>query len=276
MGPTVRAISSSSPPRPGEIVLTRRVMRRSAIWRWIHWIDVVGILVCAFTGLFIAMPFFVLNNLYLMAWVISIHLYSAVVLDASVFVIAYLYLFSRNEREIHLLRPTRENWINLKEAFLNVVTLNRRKRFDSSRPDPLNALFFLLLHLMVIVQLFTGLQLYVDGFLGNMSAVGAWWPELLHFTTDWTTVVMGGNVGVRMVHYGTMWFILSWVVLHIYYEWWLTVVWKESDIAIMFGGYKYAPVDSPGVATETPTANGSSFVGASENMAGAERISNAH
>jgi Ni/Fe-hydrogenase 1 B-type cytochrome subunit len=256
MSLTIRATSGSSPPRPGEIRLARRVPRRSAMWRWIHWIDAGCILVCAFTGLFVANPFLVAHIQYVMAWDVALHLYAAVILDVSVVIIAYLYLFSRNEREINQLRPTRENWINLKEAFLNVATLNRDKRFDSSKPDPLNALFFVLLHALVILQLFTGLQLYVEGFSSNMSSVGAWWPELIHFTTDWTTAVMGGNVGVRMVHYATMWFVLSWVVLHIYYEWWRTVVWKESDIAIMFGGYKYARVSSPEVTPDTASSTG--------------------
>src|SRR5665647_565275 len=113
MNLTVRAVDSSTRQRPGEIRLARRVPRRSAAWRWIHWIDALCIAVCAFTGLFIANPFFVAHISYLMAWSISIHLYCAVILDVSVMVIAYLYLFSRNEREIRVLRPNRENWNNM-------------------------------------------------------------------------------------------------------------------------------------------------------------------
>ena len=221
----------------------RLVPRRTATWRWIHWIDVVAILVCAGTGLFIAEPFFVAHVHFLMAWDISIHLYAALVLDVSVFLIAYLYLFSHAERGIDQLRPTRENLTRLKESFLNVLTLNRRKRFDTSKPDPLNALFFVLLHILVVFQLLTGLQLYTQELTGNMSSVGSWWPELCHFFTDWTVPAFGGEVGVRMVHYATMWFILGWIILHVYYEWWRTVMWKEGDIGMMFGGYKHVRVD---------------------------------
>ncbi|HUX04638.1 MAG TPA: cytochrome b/b6 domain-containing protein [Acidimicrobiales bacterium] len=216
-----------------------RVLRRTATWRWIHWLDALAIGACAITGLFIAQPYFAANNHMVMAWDRSIHLYAAAVLDVSVFVIAYLYLFSRAERGIDQLKPTRENVARLKEALLNVVTLNRRKRFDSAGPDPLNALFFALLHVLVVAQLLTGLQMYVQGFTGNMSSVGAWWPALCHFFTDWTVPVLGGNVGVRMTHYALTWFILSWVMLHVYYEWWRTSMWKEGDIAMMFGGYKH-------------------------------------
>jgi Ni/Fe-hydrogenase 1 B-type cytochrome subunit len=223
-----------------------RVPRRSATWRWIHWIDAASILVLIVTGLFIANPFFVANIRYLMGWDIAIHLYAAMVLDVSIIVIAYLYLFSRDERGIDQLVPTRENLIRLKEAFLNVILLNRRKRFDSSQPDPLNALWYVVLHVLVVLQLLTGLQLYVSA-LSN-SSVGAWWPDLCHFMTDWTVPWLGSLVAVRMFHYAVMWFVLAWIVLHIYYEWWRTVMWNEGDITIMFGGYKYVavPVEEPG------------------------------
>jgi Ni/Fe-hydrogenase 1 B-type cytochrome subunit len=231
-----------------------QVPRRTATWRWIHWIQFTAILVCAATGFYIADPFFSPHIADAMAWDIAIHLYGALLLDVSVFVIGYLYLFSRAEHGIDQLLPTHENLVGLKEAFLNLVTVGRRKRFDTSGPDPLNALWFLLLHVLIVFQLFTGLQLYVEELHGGLSSIGAWWPDALHFFTDWTVPAFGGAVGVRMLHYATMWFILSWAVLHVYYEWWRTIVWREGDIGIMFGGYKFVtrPVDG----ATAPAANG--------------------
>lgn len=225
-----------------------QVPRRTATWRWLHWIQFLAILTCAATGFYIADPFLSAHIHDLMAWDIAIHLYAAMVLDVMIFMIAYLYLYSHAEHGIDQLRPTRENLARLKEAFLNLATAGRRKRFDSSGPDPLNALFFLLLHVLVVFQLLTGLQLYVEGLTGNMSSVGAWWPELCRICTDWTLPVLGGNVGVRMAHYAVMYFIIAWAILHVYYEWWRTVVWKQGDIGIMFGGHKFvtqAPETSP-------------------------------
>lgn len=133
--------------------------------------------------------------------------------------------------------------LRLQEVFLNFVTLNRRKRFDSSRLDPLNALLFVLLHLMVVFQLLTGLQLYVVGLESGISSVGPWWPWLMHVSTDWTQTVFGGLGGVRVAHHIMMYSILAWAVVHIYYEVWRAVVWKGGDIAISFAGYKYAPAE---------------------------------
>jgi Ni/Fe-hydrogenase 1 B-type cytochrome subunit len=164
-----------------------------------------------------------------------------VVLDISLLVIMYLYFFSTVERPVEPLIPNKGNLRRLQEAFLNFFTFNRRKRFDSSRPDPLNAILFLGLHGLVVFQLFTGLQLYASGLESGYSVVGSWWPSLIHLSTDWTLVVFGGLAGVRLWHHATMYPIIAWALLHIYYEVWRTIAWREGDITIAFGGYKLAP-----------------------------------
>jgi Ni/Fe-hydrogenase 1 B-type cytochrome subunit len=217
-----------------------RIVRMSATRRLVHWANALSIVVCAITGLYIANPFYVANIPYLTAWTRAIHLYGAVVLDVSLLIIMYLYFFSTVERPVAPLIPSRKNFIRLQEAFLNLITFNRRKRFDSSWPDPLNGVLFLGLHGLVVIQLFTGLQLYVAGLESGYSVVGTWWPALIHFTTDWTQGVFGGLAGVRIWHHGMMYPIITWALLHIYYEIWRTIAWKEGDITIAFGGYKLA------------------------------------
>jgi Ni/Fe-hydrogenase 1 B-type cytochrome subunit len=62
--------------------------------------------------------------------------------------------------------------------------------------------------------------------------------------TDWTLVVTGGtNVDVRYAHHMSMYYILAWVIFHIYYQVWRTIFWKEADISIVVGGSKYVKVD---------------------------------
>ena len=216
----------------------RRIVRMSAMRRLVHWANALSIVVCAITGIFIADPFYSASIPYLTAWNRAIHLYGAVVLDVSLLVIMYLYFFSTVERPVAPLIPNRNNLIRFQEAFLNLITFNRRKRFDSSEPDPLNAVLFLILHGMVVLQLFTGLQLYVAGLESGYSIVGAWWPQFMHFTTDWTQTLFGGLSGVRLVHHAMLYPIIAWAVLHVYYEIWRTIAWREGDITIAFGGYK--------------------------------------
>jgi Ni/Fe-hydrogenase 1 B-type cytochrome subunit len=92
-------------------------------------------------------------------------------------------------------------------------------------------------------MLLTGLQLYVHGLASGESSIGSWWPAMLHFATDWTLSVFGGNMGVRIAHHTAMYIILVWVMSHIYYQIWRTIFWQEGDIGIVFGGYKYAKDD---------------------------------
>lgn len=229
-----------------------RVHRATVIWRLIHWSNVASIAVCCITGIFIAHPFYVASVPMLMDWNRALHLYGAMVLDMSTMAIAYLYFFSRSERHTDELIPTRGNLVRLQEAFLNVAMLNRRKRFDSSRPDPLNGLFFVLFHAMIVFQVLTGLQLYVEGLTANMSSVGAWWPVLCHFLTNWMLPVFGGPAGVRWWHALLLYPIVAWVFLHIYYEIWRSLMWKEGDIGIMFTGFKFTQQQGAGSPAAGP------------------------
>ena len=230
------------------------------MWRVFHWANVLSILCCTLTGFYIASPFFSAEIPYLMAWMRAFHFYAAIVLDLSVIALAYLYFFSRVDRGVKQIIPTRSNFVSLQEGFLNLVLLNRRKRFDSSRPDSWNAMWFTILHLLVLFQMFTGFQLYVEGEAGGLSSIGSWWPSLLHTTTDWTLSVFGSAGGVRAVHLITMYFIIAWAFCHIYYEIWRTIMWREGDIGIAFGGYKFARRPSaaePAAPAAAPDAAGS-------------------
>lgn len=216
-----------------------RVFRRTFTWRIFHWANALSIVTCTLTGFYIAKPFFG-GIPDLMAWMRASHFYAAIVLDVSVLSLAYLYFFSGVDRGVKLITPARTNFLSLQEGFLNLVLLNRRKRFDSSKPDSWNAMWFTVLHLMVLFQMFTGFQLYVEAESAGLSSIGSWWPSLLHTTTDWTVSLFGSPSGVRTVHLITMYFIVAWAFCHIYYEIWRTIVWREGDIAIAFGGYKFA------------------------------------
>jgi Ni/Fe-hydrogenase 1 B-type cytochrome subunit len=85
----------------------------------------------------------------------------------------------------------------------------------------------------------TGFQMYVASFTGT-SAVGAWWPTMMHICTDWTLLVFGGLTGVTLTHLFITWLIIIFIFYHIYIEIWRSIVWKEGDILIPFGGYKYS------------------------------------
>jgi len=224
---------------------TKRIKRMTPAMRIIHWVNVFAIIAAVITGLYIGHPYyqtFIADpavDKYVMAWNRWAHFIGAIVLDVTSILVAYLYFASRFEKPWKKIVPNQKNITEFWEVFLNLITLNRRKNFDSTHMDSFNAFWFALMHLLLAFMLITGLQLYVHGLASGESSIGQWWPWMLHLVTDWTLYVFGGNMGVRWVHHFTMWLILFWVMFHIYYQVWRTIFWREGDISIVFGGEKF-------------------------------------
>lgn len=223
----------------------KEVKRMTGTMRIIHWLNAICMVVAVITGLYIGHPYyqsFIADpavDKYVMAWNRWGHFIVAIIFDVTAVLIGYLYFFSRFEKPYKKLIPTGKNIKEFCEVFLNLITFNRRKKFDSSHSDSYNIVFFTIFHILLVFMLFSGLQLYVHGLASGESSIGAWWPWMLHFTTDWTISVFGGNMGVRIAHHTSMYLILVWVMCHIYYQIWRTIFWKEGDIAIVIGGSKF-------------------------------------
>jgi Ni/Fe-hydrogenase 1 B-type cytochrome subunit len=231
------------------------VKRMTATMRTIHWVNAISMVVAIVTGLYIAAPYYQTLiaepavDKYVMAWNRWGHFIVAIIFDVTSIIVAYLFFFSRFEKPILKLLPTPKNIKEFFEVLINLLTLNRRKNFDSSHADSFNTVYFTIFHLLLALMLFTGLQLYVHGLESGLSSIGSWWPWILHVATDWTipfssqvvgTSAMPNIMDVRILHHYTMWFIIVWVVFHIYYQVWRTIFWQEGDIAIAFSGTKFA------------------------------------
>jgi Ni/Fe-hydrogenase 1 B-type cytochrome subunit len=236
----------------------KRVKRMTTFMRINHWVVAVSMVAAVITGLYIGHPYyqsFIADpavDKYVMAWNRWVHFIVAIIFDVSSIVVAYLYFFSRFEKPIMKLLPTPKNIVEFFEVLINLLTFNRRKKFDSTHGDSFNAVFFFIFHVLLLWMLLTGLQLYVHGLESGLSSIGKWWPAMLHLATDWTVPasswLLGGGamptlMDVRIVHHISMWLIITWVVFHIYYQVWRTIFWQEGDIAIVFGGEKFVKAD---------------------------------
>jgi len=228
----------------------KQVKRMTGMMRSIHWVNVISMIVAVITGLYIADPYyqaFIAEDAvdkYVMAWNRWGHFIVAIIFDVTSIIVAYLFFFSRFEKPILKVIPTGKNIKEFFEVLLNLVTLNRRKNFDSTHADSFNTVYFTVFHILLAWMLLTGLQLYVHGLASGLSSIGNWWPTMLHLVTDWTIPVSGGTLmDVRVTHHTTMWYILTWVAFHIYYQVWRTIFWKEADISIVVGGSKFVKED---------------------------------
>ena len=224
----------------------KKVKRMTTAMRIIHWVNFFSMIVAIATGLYIAAPYyqsFIADSAvdkYVMAWNRWGHFMVAIIFDVTSIIVAYLYFFSRFEQPWKKVIPTPSNIKEFFAVLINLLTLNRSKRFDSSHSDSFNTVYFTIFHLLLAWMLLTGLQLYVHGLESGESSIGAWWPWMLHLFTDFTIPVTGGTLmDVRISHHYTMWLIIVWVVFHIYYQVWRTIYWQEGDIAIAFGGEKF-------------------------------------
>jgi len=228
----------------------KQVKRMTGMMRSIHWVNVISMIVAVITGLYIADPYyqaFIAEDAvdkYVMAWNRWGHFIVAIIFDVTSIIVAYLFFFSRFEKPILKVIPTGKNIKEFFEVLLNLITLNRRKNFDSTHADSFNTIYFTVFHILLAWMLLTGLQLYVHGLASGLSSIGNWWPWMLHLVTDWTIPVSGGTLmDVRISHHTTMWYILTWVAFHIYYQVWRTIFWKEADISIVVGGSKFVKED---------------------------------
>ncbi len=225
----------------------KKVRRMTGAMRIIHWVNAISMVVAIITGLYIAEPYYQTLiaedavDKYVMAWNRWGHFIVAIIFDVTSIIVAYLFFFSRFEKPILKLLPTPSNIKEFFEVLINLITLNRRKNFDSSHSDSFNTVYFTIFHLLLAWMLFTGLQLYVHGLASGESSIGSWWPWILHWATDWTIAMSGGTLmDVRIMHHYAMWFIITWIAFHIYYQVWRTIFWQEGDISIVFGGDKFA------------------------------------
>ncbi len=224
----------------------KKIKRMTAVMRINHWVVALSMIVAVVTGLYIGHPYYqsfiadLAVDKYVMAWNRLAHFLVAIIFDVSSVVVAYLYFFSRFEKPYKKLLPTGKNMAEFVAVLVNLLTLNRVKQFDSSHADSFNAVFFFVFHMLLAWMLFTGLQLYVHGLESGLSSIGAWWPAVLHLTTDWTVGVSGGTyMDVRISHHYSMYAIIAWAIFHVYYQIWRTIFWKESDINIVVGGNKF-------------------------------------
>ena len=224
----------------------KKIERMTGFMRINHWVVAISMIVAIVTGLYIGHPYyqsFIADSAvdkYVMAWNRLAHFIVAIIFDVSSIIVVYLYFFSRFEKAYKKLIPTLTNIKEFFDVLVNLITLNRVKKFDSSHSDSFNSVFFFVFHMMLVWMLFTGLQLYVHGLASGMSSIGEWWPAMLHLVTDWTVVVTGGTyMDVRISHHYTMYAIIAWIMFHVYYQIWRTIFWKEGDISIVVGGDKF-------------------------------------
>jgi len=122
----------------------KQIKRMTGFMRINHWVVAISMIVAIATGLYIGHPYyqsFIADpavDKYVMAWNRLAHFIVAIIFDVSSIIIAYLYFFSRFEKPYKKLIPSGKNISEFFAVLVNLLTLNRVKKFDSYHTDSFN------------------------------------------------------------------------------------------------------------------------------------------
>ncbi|MBF0275444.1 MAG: Ni/Fe-hydrogenase, b-type cytochrome subunit [Nitrospinae bacterium] len=214
---------------------------KSGMVRFLHWVIFVTTISLVITGFYIANPVLLFGigeatYTFVMAKVRFIHFISAILLDVAFLIRLYIAFFSTFHADWYEVLPT---FKNVKDAWEeSKFYWNFKGRLKEFRwVDPMDGIHFFALHLVLVLQLFTGFAIYVSSIELQTGIMGLW-SMTLHYATDWTLVVFGGLPGVRLAHHVTMWFVIVGAFIHIYTQIWKTIKLKRADMSAILGGYK--------------------------------------
>ncbi len=201
-----------------------------------HWVTAPCIIILAATGYLIGNPAWPLIagepfHHYIMGDIRFIHFTAAYILGIGFLLRVYWALVgNRYAREIFILAVWRKSWWH--ELFQTL----RWYGFQKSEPmrevghNPVAQLaIFAVFVLGVIFQLVTGFALYGEG-------AGGWAHTLF---TSWVIPLLGGSMEVHTWHHLAMWYILLFVIAHIYLVIREDVMSRQTMVSTMISGWRY-------------------------------------
>ncbi|WP_129128152.1 Ni/Fe-hydrogenase, b-type cytochrome subunit [Geomonas oryzae] len=199
--------------------------------RWFHWINVLAIVVLSGTGFLIGHPVSLGSSPsdYAMGWIRFVHFVAAYAFTVSVasrvvwaFIgnehaswRAFFPMFSAKGRE------------KLKKM-LNYYLLRSHEVPETVGHNPLATTAYFVLFLIYLTMILTGFAMYA-----------AHTPGGIMFKSLGFMYSLFSLQGMRLAHHMGMWFILGFVVNHIYSAWLMDIKEHGGEISSMFSGYKF-------------------------------------
>jgi Ni/Fe-hydrogenase 1 B-type cytochrome subunit len=193
-----------------------------------HWVRVIAIGILIFTGLYIHWPFMSGGpGSFLMAWMRFFHFLSAYALALGLVVRVYLAFnsrFSSDWKDFGLLK----NLAGVPDM-LGYYLFLKGSHKDYGRYNPLQALAYLFVALMIIFTILTGAALYKGRAFGIINTTESF---------RWVSNMLGGESYVRIWHILSMWVFIIFILVHFYLSLLITVTNKDRSFTSMITGYK--------------------------------------
>lgn len=203
------------------------------IW---HWITAVSIVVLAVTGYFIGTPLpsqpGEATFVYVMGWMRLIHFSAAYVFTiALLFRIYWGMIGNSHSREIFYLPLTRRSWYYDLIGEIRWFTMIDKKchKFMGHNPVAHVAMFgYFWLSVFMIIS---GFALYGEG-MGTESWV--------YKSFGWVISLAGGNtLALHYWHRLGMWFVVTFVILHMYAAIREDIMSRQTVISTMVSGWRW-------------------------------------
>ncbi|MBL4711855.1 MAG: Ni/Fe-hydrogenase, b-type cytochrome subunit [Gammaproteobacteria bacterium] len=209
------------------------------IW---HWINALAILTLAFTGYFIGSPFPTMPGEasggysgeanYLMGYIRFVHFAAA-----WIFIIGFLgrlyWAIVGNHHARQLFMPpffSASFWEGVfHEAKWYLFMVKEPRKYTGHNPMAVLFMFGILVW-GTVFMIFTGLALYGEG-----AGMDSW---IYTYFSGWIIPLFGQSQDVHTFHHLGMWFILMFVMMHIYVAIREDIMSRQSLISTMVSGWR--------------------------------------
>lgn len=205
----------------------------SPFLRIFHWIMVVSIAVLFVTGLLITKPINVTTTeptytIMSMDLVRDIHFLFAFILCASLILRVYGFIINKGDR---LFPRVWEGHFYEETVDVSLHYMLLKSHHAPFLRNPLARMSYAGLYAMLAVEILTGFAMYC---MANPTGTGA-------ALFGWVNIIVGGEMMSHYIHHYVAWFIMLFVIGHIYMAVRADFMEGEGEISSMFSGKKVLP-----------------------------------
>jgi len=223
------AIMPPAGVQPGPLYVYDAAIR---IW---HWVTALCIVALCITGYFIGSPPPTLSGdvsaHFLFGYIRFVHFAAGMILGVMFVLRLYRVLVGgKHARQIFYVPFWSLAW--WKEMFSEMgwyLFLKEPKEYVGHNPLAAAAMFFMFV-LPMFVLLFTGFALFAEG----VGIHSAWYAAF-----GWVFRVLGESMTVRTWHHAAMWFVIIFVMVHMYMAIREDMTHRQTTISSMISGWRF-------------------------------------
>jgi Ni/Fe-hydrogenase 1 B-type cytochrome subunit len=202
--------------------------------RFYHWINALCIVILCVTGFIIANPPAIMSGTeatfaYWFGYVRFTHFIAAFVfLFNFMFRIYWGFVGNQFASWKNFIPYRKSQWIEIWEVIKVDILLLKKKPVESIGHNALASVIYFGMFMAFLLQCLTGFGLYAqmsESFLPKMFV--------------WVIPLLGGDILVRFIHHGLMWFFIIFVIIHVYLVFYHDYIERRGVTSSIIGGWKF-------------------------------------